>query len=156
MKTRAERIIGLAGLHENEAIYLTKPSNIFYVSGYTGEGAALIGLAASISSSAFLIGQVIGGAYLHRVRSQLHHMLRMAVVSRVLMLILAAALWLGLRGPAAAWLFLLLYTVFLLTDGVVGLCWTQISARTLPPSMLAARIGAPSARPVDLPSNSYS
>ena len=43
MKTRAERIIELAGLHENEAIYLTKPSNIFYVSGYTGEGAALIG-----------------------------------------------------------------------------------------------------------------
>ena len=43
MKTRAERIIELAGLHENEAIYLTKPSNIFYVSGYTGEGAALFG-----------------------------------------------------------------------------------------------------------------
>ena len=99
---------------------------------FTAHSTALIGLAASISSSAFLIGQVIGGAYLHRVRSQLHHMLRMAVVSRVLMLILAAALWLGLRGPAAAWLFLLLYTVFLLTDGVVGLCWTQISARTLP------------------------
>ena len=80
---------------------------------FTAHSTALIGLAASISSSAFLIGQVIGGAYLHRVRSQLHHMLRMAVVSRVLMLILAAALWLGLRGPAAAWLFLLLYTVFL-------------------------------------------
>ena len=43
MQSRAERIIAQAGLRENEAIYLTKPSNIFYVSGYTGEGAALIG-----------------------------------------------------------------------------------------------------------------
>ena len=43
MKSRAERIIDLAQLNKNEAIYLTKPSNIFYVSGYTGEGAALIG-----------------------------------------------------------------------------------------------------------------
>ncbi len=43
MKTRAEKIIELAKLGLNEAIYLTKPSNIFYVSGYGGEGAALIG-----------------------------------------------------------------------------------------------------------------
>ena len=43
MKSRAERIIERASLGENEAIYLTKPSNMFYVSGYTGEGAAVIG-----------------------------------------------------------------------------------------------------------------
>ena len=43
MKSRAERIIEKAQLKENEAIYLSNPSNIFYVSGYTGEGAALIG-----------------------------------------------------------------------------------------------------------------
>ena len=43
MKSRAERIIELAKLDANEAIYLTKPSNMFYVSGYTGEGAVIIG-----------------------------------------------------------------------------------------------------------------
>lgn len=43
MKTRAQRIIEEAKLAPNEVIYLTKPSNMFYVSGYTGEGAALIG-----------------------------------------------------------------------------------------------------------------
>ena len=93
---------------------------------------ALVGLAASISSVCFLVGQVIGGAYIHRVRVQSRHMVRMALASRAVMLILSAALALGLRGPAAAWLFLLFYAVFLLTDGVVGLCWTQVSARTLP------------------------
>ena len=43
MKSRAERIIERASLGENEAIYLTKPSNMFYVSGYTGEGAVVFG-----------------------------------------------------------------------------------------------------------------
>ena len=92
----------------------------------------LVGLAATISSVAFLLGQVIGGAYIHRVRVQSRHMVRVALVSRAMMLILSAALALGLTGPASAWLFLALYALFLLTDGVVGLCWTQISARTLP------------------------
>ena len=99
---------------------------------YAAHSTVLVGLAASISSISFLLGQVIGGAYIHRVRVQSRHMVRMALVSRAVMLILSAALALGLKGPAAAWLFLLFYAVFLLTDGVVGLCWTQISARTLP------------------------
>ena len=40
--TRAEKIIQKAGLQPGEVILLSKPSNIFYVSGYTGEGIALI------------------------------------------------------------------------------------------------------------------
>ena len=40
--TRASRIVEKAGLQPGEAILLSKPSNIFYVSGYTGEGIALL------------------------------------------------------------------------------------------------------------------
>ena len=40
--TRASSIIERAGLGQGEAIILSKPSNIFYVSGYTGEGIALL------------------------------------------------------------------------------------------------------------------
>ena len=98
----------------------------------TAHSAALAGLAATIGSVAFLLGQVVGGAYLHRVRVQAKHMVRVALLSRAVMLILSAALALGLTGPAAAWLFLVLYAVFLLTDGIVALCWQQICARTLP------------------------
>ena len=93
---------------------------------------AMIGLAASIGSFGFLLGEVIAGAYIHRVRVQSRHMVRIALASRGIMLILSAALALGLRGPAAAWLFLLFYLFFLAAYGVIGLCFTQISARTLP------------------------
>ena len=99
---------------------------------FTAHSTALVGLAATISSISFLLGQVIGGSYIHRLRVQSRHMVRVAFISRTLMLFLSAALALGLTGPLAAWLFLLLYALFLLTDGVVALIWTQISARTLP------------------------
>ena len=99
---------------------------------FATHSAALAGFAASVGSFSFLIGQVVGGAYLHRVRVQSRHMVRVALVSRALMLIVSAGLALGLRGWGSAWLFLAMYAVFLLTDGVVSLCWSQISARTLP------------------------
>ncbi|MFH1511758.1 MAG: aminopeptidase P family protein [Bacillota bacterium] len=40
--TRAQRLIELKGLSAEEAAIVSKPSNIFYMSGYTGEGFALI------------------------------------------------------------------------------------------------------------------
>jgi len=99
---------------------------------YSAHSTTLIGLAATIGSIAFLIGQVIGGTYIHRIRMQSKHMLLMAFISRTFMLVMAAALMLGLRGVASAWLFLLLYGGFLLMDGMVALCWTQVQARTVP------------------------
>lgn len=40
---RLERVFRQAGVKENEAIYVTKPSNIYYLSGYTGEGVLVAG-----------------------------------------------------------------------------------------------------------------
>ncbi len=42
MKERAERLLQAMGLNENEAVLLHNPSNMFYVSGYTGEGLVLV------------------------------------------------------------------------------------------------------------------
>ncbi|MBE0601276.1 MAG: aminopeptidase P family protein [Firmicutes bacterium] len=40
--TRTQRLMDLKGLKADEAVIVSKPSNIFYLSGYTGEGLALI------------------------------------------------------------------------------------------------------------------
>lgn len=42
MMSRVQKLIEAAGLKKNAAILLSKPSNIFHVSGYTGEGYVLI------------------------------------------------------------------------------------------------------------------
>ena len=53
--SRAAQIIQKAALGAHEAIVLSKRSNIFYVSGYTGEGIALIadGLSAVVTDSRY-------------------------------------------------------------------------------------------------------
>ena len=99
---------------------------------FTSHSTALMGLAASIGSICFLLGQVFCGAYIHRVRAQARHMVKVGLASRGIMLVLAAALALGLRGLAATWLFLVFFAVFQLAYGIIGLCFTQIAARTLP------------------------
>jgi Xaa-Pro aminopeptidase len=42
--TRAEQLIQSKGLKAEEAVVVSKPSNIFYLSGFTGEGIALVTL----------------------------------------------------------------------------------------------------------------
>ena len=41
--TRAQRLIAALGLTGGEAVVVYKPANLFYLSGFTGEGLALIG-----------------------------------------------------------------------------------------------------------------
>jgi Xaa-Pro aminopeptidase len=42
--TRPERLTAVLKLREQEAVILYKPANLYYLSGFTGEGLALIGL----------------------------------------------------------------------------------------------------------------
>ena len=41
--SRLEKMLALAGIEPNEGILIHKPSNIFYLSGYTGEGLLAVG-----------------------------------------------------------------------------------------------------------------
>lgn len=40
--TRAQRLINAMGISQNQAVLLHNPSNMFYISGYTGEGLVMI------------------------------------------------------------------------------------------------------------------
>ena len=40
--TRSARLMDVKGLKADEAVIVSKPSNMFYLSGYTGEGLALV------------------------------------------------------------------------------------------------------------------
>ena len=46
--TRVQRLCAALGMAENEAIAVYKPANVFYLTGFTGEGMALIGIQESV------------------------------------------------------------------------------------------------------------
>ncbi len=99
---------------------------------FTSGSVALAGLAATMSSLAFYVGEFVCGLFVHRIRRQLPFMAKMAFLSRALLLVFACLLLAGVGGPLAAWLFIAAYAVIFTLDGFVGLCWTQVLARTLP------------------------
>lgn len=99
---------------------------------YTSGSVALAGLAATMSSLAFYVGEFVCGLFVHRIRRQAPFMVRMAFLSRSTLLLFACLMLAGVGGPLAAWLFIAAYAVIFTLDGFVGLCWTQVMARTLP------------------------
>ncbi len=98
----------------------------------TTGSAALAGFAATTRSLCWLLGQFFLGLFIHKFRSQSRLMGVVGFLSRPLILLMALMMVLGVTGPAAAWLFLGLYALFFLTDGMLSLCWLQICTRTLP------------------------
>ena len=98
----------------------------------TTGSAALAGFAATIKSLMWLAGQFVLGLFFHRFRSQSKVMTVGGFVGRPLILIMALLIFTGLNGRVAAWVFLGMYTLFFLIDGMLSLCWLQICNRTLP------------------------
>ena len=98
----------------------------------TTGSAALAGFAATTRSLCWLLGQFVMGLFIHKFRSQSRLMSVMGLASRPMILLMALMMFSGITGNAAAWLFLGLYALFFLTDGMLSLCWLQICARTLP------------------------
>lgn len=98
----------------------------------TTGSAALAGLAATIKSLMWLVGQFVLGLFFHRFRAQSRAMAVGGFIGRPLMLVMALLIFAGLSGRAAAWVFLGMYTLFFLVDGMLSLCWLQICTRTLP------------------------
>ena len=98
----------------------------------TTGSAALAGFASTTKSLCWLLGQFVIGLFIHKFRSQSRLMAVMGFMSRPLILLMALLMVINLPGEASAWLFLLLYALFFLTDGMLSLCWLQICTRTLP------------------------
>lgn len=99
---------------------------------YTSGSVALAGLAATMSSLMFYVGQFVGGLFIHKISRQRPFLSKMAFLSRGLLILFAVLMLTGVQGKAAAWLFIGAYFVIFTIDGFVGLCWNQILARTLP------------------------
>lgn len=98
----------------------------------TTGSAAMAGMAATLRTLLFLVGQFVVGMFIHRVRVQSRFMAIVGCLSRPLILLAIPALLGGASGPAAAYLFLALYGLTFFCDGFVGLCWNEICVRTLP------------------------
>ena len=98
----------------------------------TTGSAALAGFASTTKTLSWLLGQFIMGLFIHKFRSQSRLMAVVGFASRPLILLMTLIMVLNVPGEVSAWLFLLLYALFFLTDGMISLSWLSICTRTLP------------------------
>ena len=98
----------------------------------TTGSAALAGFASTTKTLSWLLGQFILGLFIHKFRSQSRLMAVVGFASRPLILLMTLIMVLNVSGEVSAWLFLLLYALFFLADGMLTLCWLSICTRTLP------------------------
>ena len=115
--------IGLAFLEINTVIPL-------FITSFTGS-VVLAGLAVSLRSVLFLLGQVIMGMFIHKLRRQ-GPALRLLAISRVTILIMGLLMLAGLKGYSAVIAFLFLYGTYFFADGLLALIWIETNARTVP------------------------
>ena len=93
---------------------------------------AIAGLAATVRSVMFMVGQFVAGMVIHKIKVQRKFMSIFGFIGRPLIIMMVPVLVFGVTGPAAGYLFLILYGLFYCMDGVVSLCWMEINTRTLP------------------------
>ena len=122
------------------AMSLLDPNTVIAVFLDTFAGnPAFSGLAATLKTATYAVGQVMMSMFIHRLPSQRRFMARIGFVGRPMILLSALLMLMGLDGAAAAWAFLICYSLFYFFDGFIALNWTEMMARTTP-VMLRGRV----------------
>ncbi|MBQ3864257.1 MAG: hypothetical protein II781_00215 [Clostridia bacterium] len=98
----------------------------------------LAGLAATMRSAFSILAQFILGMYIAGIRDCGKVMHVISYFSRWIIGLMVPFLLLGMHGTLAALTLILLISLFFFSDGMVGLLWTEIGARTVPPKPRAA------------------
>lgn len=98
----------------------------------------LAGLTATLRSCVVIVGQFLIGMWIYRIRNFDSAMHWFAFLTRPLLLLSVPLLLLGVSGTAAAVAVIVLLCLFYFSDGFVGLLWTELGARTIPPRKRAS------------------
>ncbi len=108
-----------------------------FISEATGS-LQLAGLAAALRSAMTIVAQFLLGMVIMNVSNFGRAMHTIAFSSRWVIALMAPLLLMGVTGTPAAICVIVLVSLFFFSDGLVGLFWTEIGARTVPPRPRAA------------------
>ncbi len=93
------------------------------------------GLAATLKTAMAAVGQFLMSMFISRLSNQRRAMRIFGFIGRPMVLVSAILMLVGLDGKAAAWAFLICYSLFYLFDGFVSLLWIEMMSRTIPVMM---------------------
>ena len=111
-----------------------------FINDMTGSE-VLVGLAITMQQLLMLVGTLVMAPYVHSIRNLPKFMFKRMALQRVLPLFMALPLFFMLEPMTAVIIFLILYALFWLLDGILTMTWGELSARALSPEMRGHMMG---------------
>jgi len=112
------------------AIIGTSGSVALFIDAMTGSK-TLIGLAVTVQTLFMLSGQLFSAPFVRSIRKLPEFLVTTMAIQRVIPLLMALPLFLGFGGYISVGIFLVLYSIFWIFDGVMVVPWGEICARAL-------------------------
>jgi len=101
----------------------------------------LVGLAVTLQALCLLLGQLVGAPFVRSIKNLPMALFKIMSFQRVIPFIMAIPLFFG-GGPLfAVGVFLVLYSCFWFTDGIIGPSWSELTARALKPELRGHMMG---------------
>ena len=101
----------------------------------------LVGLAITLQALCMLIGQLIGAPHVRSIRNMPKTLFYGMSFQRVIPLFMSVPLFFGAGPYYAVGIFLALFGLFWLTDGVITMAWSELVARALKPDLRGHMMG---------------
>ena len=101
-----------------------------FIDNMTGS-ITLVGLAITLQALCMLIGQLIGAPYVQSIRNLPRTLFISMSWQRIIPFLMAVPLFLGAGGYTAVGIFLVLFGVFWMFDGIITMPWSELTARTI-------------------------
>ena len=111
-----------------------------FIDNMTGS-ITLVGLAITLQALCILIGQLIGAPIVQSIRNLPNTLFYAMAIQRVIPVIMAIPLFLGFGAYPAVGIFLALFGIFWLADGIVTMPWSELTARAIRPELRGHMMG---------------
>ena len=122
------------------ALISTSGTVALFLDSMTGSK-ALVGLAATVQTLFMLLGQLFIAPYIRTIRKLPAFLFKHMIIQRIIPLIMAVPLFIGVAGNWSVGIFLVLYGVFWFYDGFLTVPWGELSARALKPELRSHMMG---------------
>ena len=111
-----------------------------FIDSMTGS-VALVGLAITLQALCMRVGQIVGAPFVNMIRDLPKTLFHAMILERVLPFLMAIPLFLGVGAYPSVVIFLVLYGLFWLGDGMITVPWSELTARAIKPELRGHMMG---------------
>ena len=111
-----------------------------FIDNMTGS-ITLVGLAITLQALCILIGQVLGAPFVRAIKNIPKNLFYGMTIQRIMPLLMAIPLFFGFGAYPSVVIFLVLFGLFWMVDGIITMPWSELIARAFKPEVRGHMMG---------------